>query len=81
MLKVIKAEYLDAYRLWLQFDNGSSGEIDLEDQLWGPGYETLKDITKFKKFKLSHTFGTIVWGADIDFAPEFLFEKIKRNRK
>lgn len=45
MLEVIDAKYLEKYKLWIRFNNGNSGEIDLSDQLWGPVFEPLKDIS------------------------------------
>lgn len=35
--------------------------VDLEDELWGPVFESLKNIKVFKKFSLSPTLHTIVW--------------------
>ena len=32
-------KYIAAYRLWLQFEDGSQGEIDLEQELWGEVFE------------------------------------------
>jgi len=77
MLEVTKAKYTNGYSLWIEFNNGKSGEINLEKDLWGPVFEPLKDINNFKKFKLSKTFGTIVWDNEADFAPEHLYSKLK----
>ena len=76
MLEVIDAKYIEEYRLWIQFNNGKSGEIDLKDQLWGPAFEPLKDIAEFREFSVSNELCTIAWENEVDFAPEFLFEKV-----
>jgi hypothetical protein len=76
MLEVMDAKYIEGYRLWIKFNNGKSGEIDLKDQLWGPAFEPLKDIAKFRKFSLCNELDTITWENEVDFAPEFLFEKV-----
>ena len=79
MLEVIDAKYVDEYKLWIKFNNGDSGEIDLQDQLWGPVFMPLRDIEKFKKFVVSGELGTITWENEADFAPEFLLDKLFQN--
>ena len=76
MLEVIEAKHIENYKLWIKINNGKSGEIDLKDQLWGPAFEPLKNLNNFKKFHVSNELGTIAWENDVDFAPEFLLEKI-----
>jgi hypothetical protein len=36
MLNVQAMEYLGAHRLWLRFNNGAEGEVDLAAHLGGP---------------------------------------------
>ena len=76
MLEVISAEYLKGYKVWLKFNNGKSGEVDLETHLWGPVFVPLKNIEEFKKFKTSNELGTIIWENEADFAPEFLLANL-----
>ncbi len=76
IVHVIKAKYLDHYRLWLAFDNGVSGEIDLESELWGAIFEPLKDKKLFAKVSINPEIGTITWPNGADLAPEFLLEHI-----
>ena len=76
MLDVTKAKYVGGYRIWLEFSNGESGEVDLEPDLWGPVFAPLRDPKRFKRFKLSETLHTIAWDNGADFAPEHLHERI-----
>lgn len=75
-LHVVKAKYLDDYRIWLAFNNGAEGEIDLSSELYGEIFEPLKDINFFKSFSLQGH--TLSWSNGADFAPEFLYENIHR---
>ena len=75
MIHVVKAEYRSEYKIWVEFDEGSSGIADLSDVLWGTMFEPLKDITKFRQFEVSPVFSTIVWQNGADLAPETLYEK------
>jgi len=36
-------------RLWIAFDDGSSGEVDLEGKLNGPVFEAIQDPEVFSK--------------------------------
>ena len=79
MIEVIEAKYLGDYKIWLKFNNGESGEVNLETELWGPVFEPLKDKKIFSRFKVSSTLGTITWENEADFAPEFLLYEIKKG--
>ncbi len=76
-LHVKSAKYLDNYRVWLSYNNGSEGVIDLSNELDGEVFEPLKDINYFKNFKIEGH--TLSWENGADFAPEFLYELMVRQ--
>ncbi len=76
MLEIKKAKYISGFTLWLSFDDGTEGNVDLAESLWGPVFEPLKDIDKFQQVSLSESLHTITWPNDADFAPEFLKDKL-----
>ena len=77
-ISVTKAEYKDDFRIYLEFDNGVSGIVDLKDSLDGEVFEPLKEQSFFKSFLLDTW--TIGWSNGADFAPEYLFElALKQN--
>lgn len=76
MLEVIKAEYIEEYRIQISFNNGASGVVDLKDALWGAMFEKLNDYNIFRKFEVSDVVHTIRWDNDADLAPEYLYEKM-----
>jgi hypothetical protein len=69
-------KYIAEYRLWLQFEDGSQGEIDLQPELWGEVFEPLRDVAYFKTVKLDKELNTVCWGNGADFAPEFLYHLV-----
>lgn len=75
--RITKAKYTEAYKLYLHFSDGSEGEVNLEPELIGEIFEPLKDLSFFKLFSVNHEIHTIVWPNGADFAPEFLYEKLK----
>lgn len=69
------AEYLGDYRLRLSFDDGTEGDIDLENELWGEVFEPLRDKDLFKQFRVDTELRTVVWPTGADLAPEYLYQK------
>ncbi len=69
---VVKAEYRGGYRIWLQFNDGAEGVVDLKDELYGEMFEPLRDIKQFRSFHIDPELETLVWDNGADLAPEFL---------
>lgn len=72
---VIDAKYIRDFIIWIKFDDGSEGEVDLAAELWGEVFEPLKDADYFRNFTVA--IGTIAWPNGADFAPEFLYDKAR----
>jgi hypothetical protein len=76
-LHVKKAKYLREYVIWIEFNDGVEGEVDLEGELTGEIFGPLKNKQLFRSFKVDPTLETIVWENGADLAPEFLREKVR----
>ena len=50
--EVIKAEYIDGYRIKLWFNNHVTKVVDLKSSLQGVVFEPLKDLDFFKRFSV-----------------------------
>ncbi len=74
MLHIRSAKYLSGFKLWLVFDDGTAGEVDLDGVLIGPVFDVLKDVELFKKVVVDPELETVVWPNGADLAPEFLKE-------
>ena len=60
---------VDGFVLRLGFDDGTTRDVDLEGELWGPVFEPLRrDPELFRQVRVDEELGTIVWpnGADMD---------------
>ena len=77
ILHVKQAKYLHDYVIWIKFNDGIEGEIDLENELTGEIFGPLKDKKLFKSFKVDSLLETIVWENGADLAPEFLHDNLK----
>jgi len=67
-------------RLWLRFDDGVEGEVDVSRLIAFDGvFEPLRDPRVFSAVSVSQDLGTIVWpnGADLD--PMVLYEHVSRG--
>lgn len=75
LLTIIKAEYLDGYRIKAVFSNGVSKVIDFSSIIAsGKGLcKKLADMNYFKSFQLDPF--TIDWQNEIGFSPEYLYQK------
>jgi hypothetical protein len=72
MLHVTRADYLDGYRIRLDFNDGFSGTVDLCGRLTGPIFEPLNDVDRFRQFEIGGH--TLCWQNGADLAPEYLRE-------
>ena len=73
---VIEAKYKKDYQIWLKFNDGAEGIIDLKDELYGEMFESLKDKKRFRSFRVDAEVATIVWANGADLAPEFLRKRL-----
>ncbi len=74
---VVEARYLGDYKVWLEFNDGRRGVVDLADELHGEQLEPLRDRERFAQFYLDYGMATICWHDGQDFTPEFLYEKLR----
>ena len=71
---VVKATYRGSYRIELEFDDGKSGVVDFSPYLKRGGvFERFKDLEFFRAFTVNAELGTLVWGEEVDVAPETLY--------
>ena len=80
MLHIKSAKHISCYKLWIAFDDGSSGEVDLEGVLNGPVFLPLKNIDVFSKVSVDPELETVIWPNGADLAPEFLKDLQEKQR-
>jgi len=76
ILHVVEAWYERDYMIHLKFNDGAEGYVDLAKELHGEMFAPLKDLTRFKAFRLDPELETVVWENGADLAPEFLHARL-----
>jgi len=76
--RLVSARHLGAHRVWLKFQDGLEGTVDLARELDGEVFEPLHDPVYFARFGVD---GTLTWPNGADFAPEFLYDLVAGNRR
>lgn len=77
MQDVVEARYVSGYTVWLRFDDGVAGDVDLSAYLEGEVFAPLQDRSYFAHLVVNPDTGTIEWPNRADFAPEFLYERVR----
>lgn len=72
MLHIRSAHHVSDHRIWVSFDDGTEGEVNLVDVLEGEVFEPLKNLEVFAKVSVDPELETVVWPNGADFAPEFI---------
>ncbi len=75
--RVAEARYVRDYTIHLRFADGTEGDVDLREELYGEIFEPLRDPALFRQFSVHPEFHTLTWPNGADIAPEFLYEKVQ----
>jgi hypothetical protein len=79
---IIKAQYIESYKIWIKFNDGTEGIVDLESTISNDHRDILKSLVdkqQFKRFKVDAD--TIVWENGLDLAPEYLYDLTLKTLK
>jgi hypothetical protein len=74
---VVEVRPLERYRVYLRFDDGVEGEVDLEPLLspFDGVFEPLRRLERFREVFVDDG-GTLAWPNGADLAPEVLYSKV-----
>mgnify|MGYP006269655135 CR=1 FL=1 len=78
MLKdVVEVRHLGAHRLYLRFEDGVAGEVDLRPRLQFDGvFAPLRDPARFGEVRVNSELGTVVWPGGADLDPDVLYAAV-----
>jgi len=81
MVDVVEVRPLEGYRLYLRFEDGAEGEVDVSGIVTFEGvFAPLRDPVRFAEVRVLPDLGTVGWpnGADLD--ADVLYAKITGKR-
>ena len=82
MVWVVKAELKGDYTVYVEFNDGVSGLINFKEELENERLEIFRELLDLKQFntvKLGNE--TLCWDNEADFAPEYLYELVTRQKQ
>ena len=81
MICVVSAEITHEYQVQLKFNDGFEGVLDFKQILTKDSRDKVKELLNLEIFnRLKIELDTVCWENGVDFAPDYLYEKIKKRR-
>jgi hypothetical protein len=78
--RIVACRPQNKYKLWISFDDGLAGEVDLSDLVGKGVFAAWNSIEFFNTAHIDPKTDTVAWGDDLDLDPYVLREKIDAQR-
>lgn len=77
MLEIVEAKPVGGHRLYLRFNDGVQGEIEVAQIVPFEGvFAAFTDQRFFQQVYVDTDWGTVCWPGNLDLAPEPLWERV-----
>jgi len=77
--KIVACKPRPNYCVWIRFDDGLEGEVDLHDLVGKGVFAAWASIEFFNQVRVDPRTDTLSWGQEIDLDPYVLREKISNK--
>jgi hypothetical protein len=79
LIDIVEVEPKDQYVLWLKFEDGTEGTVDIKKLLghFTGVFAKLQEPTYFKTVEVDSEVGTISWSNEIDLCQDILYAAVK----
>lgn len=75
MPKPVEVRALANFRIWLRYDDGTQGEVDLSNLADRGVFKAWHDPTFFNAVRVA-SHGAVEWGPDLDLCPDSLYMQL-----
>lgn len=78
--RVQSVRALPGFRIFVRFNDGTEGEVDLGKLLESPRagvFAALRDERRFREVRVQ--LGAVTWPGDLDLAPDAMYRAIREN--
>jgi hypothetical protein len=79
MYRIIKVKPLPQYKLWIQFENGTEGVVDVSHLANKGVFSKWNQPGEFEQVKIGSS-GELIWGNDLDLCPDALYMEITKKK-
>jgi hypothetical protein len=79
--KIIKCKPLENYHLWIRFDDGVEGNVDLNNLVGRGVFSAWNSLEFYKSVYIDKRTDTVAWGEDIDLDPYVLYNLVHHRKK
>jgi hypothetical protein len=81
MIRIINAELKGEYKILVEFNDGIKGMIDFKKILEEDPREIIRELLNMDMFEtVKVNLNTLCWDNDVDFAPDYLYGKIEKDK-
>jgi len=80
-VKISACKAKPRYVLWLRFDDGLEGEVDLSDLVGKGVFKAWKEKKFFDAVRIDPESGTVCWDNEIDLDPYVLYNDVLDGQK
>ena len=82
MIKIVNEELKNGYKIYVEFNNGIKGLINFKKILEEDHRDIIRELLNEELFKtVKINLNTLCWDNKVDFAPDYLYEKIEAEEK
>lgn len=79
MTRVVDVEARQGFAIWVRFDDGTAGKVDLDDLAGRGVFKSWADRCVFESVRVSDA-GAIEWPGDIDLCSDALYLRLTGKR-
>jgi uncharacterized protein DUF2442 len=76
LYRIVDVDARPNYRVWVRFEDGVEGEVDLSDLVGRGVFESWTDPANFAKVRVDKQSGTLNWPGGLDIAPDALYREL-----
>lgn len=74
MRRITEVETREEYRIWIRYEDGTEGEVDLSNLVGRGVFKRWDDPAEFEKVFVDPETHTVAWPGGIDLCPDSLYE-------
>ena len=76
LFDIVEARVLGLYRIWVRFEDGVTGEVDVSDLVGKGVFRAWNDPAFFESMYVDRELGTVAWPGEIDLAPDAIYDDL-----